>query len=214
MAQGYSAAQDQLKAAETRLQELRGLAGERNEYVGGYGGGHLHTSSHAQTLLMEKERRELAAEVARLKEEVAKELKEFKKTAKASGDVANWTARLLDGEKHFAAGVDALDSALVARTRGLVSREDWAKERDKLQEEMAREGDRVRLEEEAARVKAEGKKAKMKRKRHQAEQSRLSFADDGEEDGDGAGSGPDDGHAALMGALQVDGGSGLIAPAL
>jgi len=58
-----SPAELQLKTAEARLHELRMLSGERNEYVGGYGGGHLHTSSHAETLELEKERRDIAAEV-------------------------------------------------------------------------------------------------------------------------------------------------------
>ncbi|KAG8465762.1 hypothetical protein KFE25_005332 [Diacronema lutheri] len=177
-----SPAELQLKTAEARLHELRMLSGERNEYVGGYGGGHLHTSSHAETLELEKERRDIAAEVKRLKDVVADERKALKKTAKAASDVANWTARLLDGDAHFASGVDALDSALVARTRGLVSRDDWARERDKLESELAAEATATAAKAKQAEDEALAAKARRKRKRERAEQSRLSFAADGEGD--------------------------------
>jgi len=121
-------------------------------------------------------------QVKRLKDVVADERKALKKTAKAASDVANWTARLLDGDAHFASGVDALDSALVARTRGLVSRDDWARERDKLESELAAEATATAAKAKQAEDEALAAKARRKRKRERAEQSRLSFAADGEGD--------------------------------
>jgi hypothetical protein len=125
-----------LRQAEARLAELRTLGGERNEFVGGWGGGHLHTSSLAQTEALEREQKELIAEVGRLRNAVNKEKREIKKIAAAANDVGAWTSRLIDGDKHFASGEDGLDAALVARTKGLVSREDWARERDNLEKEV------------------------------------------------------------------------------
>lgn len=185
MSGGTPAAQA-LKAAEARLHDLRTLGGERNEYVGGWGGGHLHTGSHEETVRLEKERSQLAEEVTRLKAVLAQERRELKKTARAAGDVSNWTGRLLEGDAHFAAGTDGLDSALVARTKGLVSREGWAAERDKLQAELAAEAEEAAAKARLAEEAANAAKAKQKRKRQRAEQSRLSFAADGDGDADDA----------------------------
>jgi hypothetical protein len=194
----------QLKAAEARLAEVRTIGGERNEFVGGWGGGHLHTSSFAQTETMERERRELAAEVSRLKGAVVEEKRAIKKVARAAGDVANWTSRLLEGDTHFASGEDGLDARLVARTCGLVSREDWRAEREKLEAEEAEAAERDKAAEAAAEAERRVHKAKQKRKRQRAEQSRLSFADDGEGEGEGA-DGGDDG----AGRAAADKGSGV-----
>lgn len=125
-----------LRQTEARLAELRTLGGERNEFVGGWGGGHLHTSSLAQTEALEREQKELIVEVGRLRNAVRKEMREIKQIAAAANDVGAWTSRLIDGDKHFAIGDDGLDAALVSRTKGLVSREDWARERDNLEKEV------------------------------------------------------------------------------
>ena len=49
-----------LKVIEKELHTLYDKGGETNDYVGGYGGGHLHASSYEEVEHHERKRRELA----------------------------------------------------------------------------------------------------------------------------------------------------------
>ena len=87
------AAKQQLKQLESRLQETYKKGKETNDYVGGYGGGHLTADSFEAVQQHEQQRRELVQEVKRARDQAKQEKQAVKEQAGAIHDAGNWTAK-------------------------------------------------------------------------------------------------------------------------
>ena len=72
-----------LAKLEQKLQAAYKRGGEKNDYVGGYGGGHLHAESFEAVEQHEKDRQKLAAEVKKARAAAKKEKKNIKQQAAA-----------------------------------------------------------------------------------------------------------------------------------
>ena len=72
-----------LAKLEEKLQAAYKRGGEKNDYVGGYGGGHLHAESFEAVEQHEKDRQKLAAEVkkAYIKRTEPKEIRSIARMA-------------------------------------------------------------------------------------------------------------------------------------
>ena len=98
-----------LKALEAELAEAQAKGKERNVYVGGFGGGHLHASSYDEVERHERRRSELAAEVKAARAAAKAERKELRAQASASASASAWTSKLLEGDARFDAAEDVRD---------------------------------------------------------------------------------------------------------
>ena len=180
------AAKARLKALEARLQELYQRGGETNEYVGGYGGGHLHAVSFEAVQQHEEERRLLALEVKAAREEVHQESDQLRQHCSGVNDASTWTSKLLSGDgERFEVADNGVERQLAEATHGLVTAAAFKQKREELEAaNLTREEDIIAEAERKRRLAEVERKAKKKKQR-QAQASKLSFDDEdksGEED--------------------------------
>ena len=164
-----------LAKLEEKLQAAYKRGGEKNDYVGGYGGGHLHAESFEAVEQHEKDRQKLAAEVKKARAAAKKEKKNIKQQAAAINEASSWTSKILEGEARFAAAEVDTEGALAQATYGLKSADDFRRTRERLEEEREEERAEARREAERAEVAAAEERRERKRKKRRAEASKLSF---------------------------------------
>ena len=167
-----------LAKLEEKLQAAYKRGGEKNDYVGGYGGGHLHAESFEAGEQHEKDRQKLAAEVKKARAAAKKEKKNIKQQAAAINEASSWTSKILEGEARFAAAEVDTEGALAQATYGLKSADDFRRTRERLEEEREEERAEARREAERAEVAAAEERRERKRKKRRAEASKLSFEDE------------------------------------
>ena len=170
-----------LKALEEQLANLHKKGGERNEYVGGFGGGHLHAESFEEVQKHETERRELAQKVAEARAVVKAERRELKAHAATFNDPSEWTKGLLDGTgSRFDKATDGIERELAQATVGLVSANDFKETRERLERKRDQGAAAESEAEQLLRIEREKKRRRKKQREQQA--SKLSFEDDDDED--------------------------------
>ena len=167
-----------LATLEEKLQAAYKRGNEKNDYVGGYGGGHLHAESFEAVEQHEKDRQKLAAEVKKARAAAKKEKKNIKQQAAAINEASSWTSKILEGEARFAAAEVDTEGALAQATYGLKSADDFRRTRERLEEEREEERAEARREAERAEVAAAEERRERKRKKRRAEASKLSFEDE------------------------------------
>ena len=167
-----------LAKLEEKLQAAYKRGGEKNDYVGGYGGGHLHAESFEAVEQHEKDRQKLAAEVKKARAAAKKEKKNIKQQAAAINEASSWTSKILEGEARFAAAEVDTEGALAQATYGLKSADDFRRTRERLEEEREEERAEARREAERAEAAAAEERRERKRKKRRAEASKLSFEDE------------------------------------
>ena len=167
-----------LAKLEEKLQAAYKRGNEKNDYVGGYGGGHLHAESFEAVEQHEKDRQKLAAEVKKARAAAKKEKKNIKQQAAAINEASSWTSKILEGEARFAAAEVDTEGALAQATYGLKSADDFRRTRERLEEEREEERAEARREAERAEVAAAEERRERKRKKRRAEASKLSFEDE------------------------------------
>lgn len=177
-------AQIRLEKLEAKLKESYERGGERNEYVGGFGGGHLHASSAKEVEDHEEERTKLAAAVKKARAEAQAERRKLKEHAGTSNDPSSWTKKLLDGDGRFDVAEEGNDRLVVQATYGLRTHEEFKGTKARVEEEQRESAIREAEERKAAAAAEEAaaarrREAKKKRKRQQ-EASKLSFEDEDE----------------------------------
>ena len=117
-----TSAAGKLAKLEEKLQAAYKRGNEKNDYVGGYGGGHLHAESFEAVEQHEKDRQKLAAEVKKARAAAKKEKKNIKQQAAAINEASSWTSKILEGEARFAAAEVDTEGALAQATRPQVGR--------------------------------------------------------------------------------------------
>jgi len=169
-----------LKELEEQLATLHKRGNEKNEYIGGYGGGHLHASSFADVEKHEAERRALAQQVKEARAALKAERQVIKGHASSFNDPSVWTKTLLAGDARFEKADDGIERELAQATYGLVSASDFKETKARL--ERKRSEELAGAESEAARrlEEAEEKKRLKRQKQRQQQAARLSFVDDEE----------------------------------
>ena len=169
-----------LKELEEQLATLHKRGNEKNEYIGGYGGGHLHASSFADVEKHEAERRALAQQVKEARAALKAERQVIKGHASSFNDPSVWTKTLLAGDERFERADDGIERELAQATYGLVSASDFKETKARL--ERKRSEELAGAESEAARrlEEAEEKKRLKRQKQRQQQAARLSFVDDEE----------------------------------
>jgi hypothetical protein len=169
-----------LKELEEQLATLHKRGNEKNEYIGGYGGGHLHASSFADVEKHEAERRALAQQVKEARAALKAERQVIKGHASSFNDPSVWTKTLLAGDERFEKADDGIERELAQATYGLVSASDFKETKARL--ERKRSEELAGAESEAARrlEEAEEKKRLKRQKQRQQQAARLSFVDDEE----------------------------------
>ena len=135
-----------LAKLEEKLRAAYKRGGEKNDYVGGYGGGHLHAESFEAVEQHEKDRQKLAAEVKKARAAAKKEKKNIKQQAAAINEASSWTSKILEGEARFAAAEVDTEGALAQATYGLKSADDFRRTRERLEEEREEERAEARRE--------------------------------------------------------------------
>ena len=169
-----------LKELEEQLAALHKRGNEKNEYIGGFGGGHLHASSFADVEKHEAERRALAQQVKEARAALKAERQVIKGHASSFNDPSVWTKTLLAGDERFEKADDGIERELAQATYGLVSASDFKETKARL--ERKRSEELAGAESEAARrlEEAEEKKRLKRQKQRQQQAARLSFVDDEE----------------------------------
>uniref|UniRef100_A0A6T7X9E4 Uncharacterized protein n=1 Tax=Prymnesium polylepis TaxID=72548 RepID=A0A6T7X9E4_9EUKA len=171
-------AQARLEQLEGRLKELYAKGGETNDYVGGFGGGHLKAGSFEEVQAHEEERRRLALEVKEAREAVRLERQGIKSQAASSGDASNWTAKLLDGDTRFDVADNGADHLLVQATHGLKTASEFRATKERVESEVA-QAEELAAQERAERSEAAAAERRVRKKRQRKEQaSKLSFDDE------------------------------------
>ena len=178
------AAQRRLEELETRLQGMYAKGGEKNEYVGGFGGGHLHAGSFAEVEEHEAARRKLAAEVKEAREAARQERKAIKRQA---ADGVSWTSRLLEGDSaRFDVADEGAERKLAQATVGLVTHEQFKSTRERLdvehETELAHAAEQAAKQAAAAEAAAAAAKKERRKRQRKAETAKLSFADPEDEE--------------------------------
>ena len=138
-AMASTSAAGKLAKLEEKLQAAYKRGNEKNDYVGGYGGGHLHAESFEAVEQHEKDRQRLAAEVKKARAAAKKEKKNIKQQAAAINEASSWTSKILEGEARFAAAEVDTEGALAQATYGLKSADDFRRTRERLEEEREEE---------------------------------------------------------------------------
>ena len=163
-----------LKELEAKLQRMHERGGERNEYVGGYGGGHLHASSFSEVERHERERKELVAQVKEARAAAKAEKDGIKTHAASSSDPSAWTSRLLQGDdSHFDKADDGIERELAQATYGLVSHSAFVETKERLEKRRASQADSA----PEAAAEAERKRQRKRQKLRQQQAAKLSFDD-------------------------------------
>lgn len=168
-----------LKALEEQLAGMHKRGNERDEYVGGFGGGHLHAGSFAEVEKHEAERKALAQKVKDARAEFKAERKELKGHAATFNDPSVWTKSLLAGDDvRFEKADDGIERELAQATYGLVSAADFKETKERLERKRSEEHANAAEAEARQREEAEAKKRRKKQKQRQQQASKLSFDDD------------------------------------
>ena len=176
------AAKARLEALEAKLQALYAKGGEKNEYVGGFGGGHLHAESFEAVQAHEEERRRLAAEVKEARAEMKRERASLKERAAGTHDAGVWTSSLLRGDERFTSTDGELERDLAQATYGLVSAADFRQKKEEVEAAHAQREEAAAAALELKRTAEAAERKERKKQKRKAQASKLSFED---EDGDG-----------------------------
>ena len=173
-----------LKELEDKLLALHQRGGEKNEYVGGFGGGHLHASSFEEVERHERERRELAAEVKEARAAAKQEREQLKQHAAGVNDASSWTKSLLDGESSkFQSADDGIERELTQATYGLVSAQAFRETKERLEKRRAEEAENAAADEARQAEDAARRREEKRQKRRKQQASKLSFEDEDEAGG-------------------------------
>ena len=123
-----------LKVIEKELHVLYDKGGETNDYVGGYGGGHLQASSYEEIEQHERKRRELATQAKAARAAVKQEKASIKELAATSNDASSWTKKILSEDRYVTAD-DSESRELAQATVGFVTAAAFKETRERLEQE-------------------------------------------------------------------------------
>ena len=171
-----------LKVIETELKVPYDKGGETNDYVGGYGGGHLKASSYEEIEQHERKRRELATQAKAARAAVKEEKATLKEHAATFNDAASWTKKILESDDRYVTADDSESRELAQATVGFVTAAAFRETRERLEHErQTRESTEAGDAEKRERAAAEERKS-HKKKARRAQAYKLSFHDQDDEE--------------------------------
>jgi hypothetical protein len=124
-----------LKVIEKELHVLYDKGGETNDYVGGYGGGHLQASSYEEVEHHERKRRELATKAKAARAAVKQEKASIKEHAATFNDATSWTKKILESDDRYVTADDSEGRELAQATVGFVTAAAFKETRERLEQE-------------------------------------------------------------------------------
>ena len=124
-----------LKVIEKELHVLYDKGGETNDYVGGYGGGHLQASSYEEVEQHERKRRQLATQAKAARAAVKQEKASIKEHVATLNDASSWTKKILDSDDRYVTADDSESRELAQATVGFVTAAAFKETRERLEQE-------------------------------------------------------------------------------
>jgi hypothetical protein len=124
-----------LKVIEKELHALYDKGGETNDYVGGYGGGHLQASSYEEVEHHERKRRELAEKAKAARAAVKQEKASIRDHAAKFNDASSWTKKILESDDRYVTADDFESRELAQATVGFVTAAAFKETRERLEQE-------------------------------------------------------------------------------
>ena len=124
-----------LKVIEKELHTLYDKGGETNDYVGGYGGGHLHASSYEEVEHHERKRRELAEKAKAARAAVKQEKTSIREHVATFNDASSWTKKILESDDRYVTADDFESRELAQATVGFVTAAAFNETRERLEQE-------------------------------------------------------------------------------
>ena len=124
-----------LKVIEKELHTLYDKGGETNDYVGGYGGGHLHASSYEEVEHHERKRRELAEKAKAARAAVKQEKASIREHVATFNDASSWTKKILESDDRYVTADDFESRELAQATVGFVTAAAFKETRERLAQE-------------------------------------------------------------------------------
>ena len=124
-----------LKVIEKELHTLYDKGGETNDYVGGYGGGHLQASSYEEVEHHERKRRELAEKAKAARAAVKQEKASIREHVATFNDASSWTKKILESDDRYVTADDFESRELAQATVGFVTAAAFKETRERLEQE-------------------------------------------------------------------------------
>ena len=124
-----------LKVIEKELHTLYDKGGETNDYVGGYGGGHLQASSYEEVEHHERKRRELAEKAKAARAAVKQEKASIREHVATFNDASSWTKKILESDDRYVVADDFESRELAQATVGFVTAAAFKETRERLEQE-------------------------------------------------------------------------------